>query len=185
MTVHLQAVGMIEFNSIAVGIESADAMLKAASVEPLLLKTICPGKFLAAVHGGVAAVQASVDAGLARGAEAAADHFVIPNITPSVITAMSCATEATRGGAIGVIETFSAASCVVAADMAVKAADVDLVELRMAMGLGGKAFCTLCGDVAAVEAAVDAGAEAAKGAGLLVRRVVIPSVAPQLMRNLV
>lgn len=69
----IQAIGMIEFNSIAEGIEAADAMLKAASVQVLTAKTICPGKFLAGVHSNVAAVEASVAAGLGVGACAAVD----------------------------------------------------------------------------------------------------------------
>jgi microcompartment protein CcmL/EutN len=88
----LQAVGMIEYNSIAVGIEAADAMVKASLTTPLLMKTICPGKFLTAVHGDVAATRAAVDAGLRVGADAVVDYFVIPNISPEVIVALGCAT---------------------------------------------------------------------------------------------
>ena len=91
MGTNIQAVGMIEFNSIAAGIEAADHMVKAASVEVLLLKTICPGKFLVGVHAGVAAVQASIETGLAHTGDTIVDHFVIPNIHPDVISAMSCA----------------------------------------------------------------------------------------------
>lgn len=181
MSARLQSVGMIEFNSIAAGIEAADAMLKAAGVSVLLMKTICPGKFLAGVHADVASVRASLDAGLSRGADAVVDHFVIASISPDVIAALSCSVEKVRGGAVGVIETFSAASCVVAADVAVKTAEVDLMEVRLAMGLGGKAVCLLCGGVGAVQAAVDAGAAEAAASGLLVRKTVIPGIAPELM----
>lgn len=45
------AVGMVEFNSIAAGIDAADQMVKTAQVDPLFFKTICPGKFVAAVTG--------------------------------------------------------------------------------------------------------------------------------------
>lgn len=181
----LHAVGMIEFNSIAGGIEGADAMVKAARIEPFLMKTICPGKFVVAVHGEVADVQASIDAGLASGRDAIIDHFVIPHIRMDVIRAIGASLTDYRGGAaLGVIETFSAASCVVAADAAAKAADVDVLDVRLAMGLGGKAFCLLAGDVGAVERAVEAGAERASSEGLLVRRVVIPGVAPEVLRHI-
>jgi microcompartment protein CcmL/EutN len=185
MDYKLQAVGMIEFNSIAGGIEGADYMVKAAEVEPFMMKTICPGKFVVAVHGEVAAVQSSVDAGLEYGKDAVIDHFVIPNISMDVINAIACAMTDYRGGAaLGVIETFSAASCVVAAVAAAKAAEVDVLDVRLAMGLGGKAFCLLSGDVAAVEQAVAAGGEKAAEEGLLVRKVVIPGVAPEVLRHI-
>jgi len=83
-----------------------------------------------------------------------------------------------------VVETFSAASCIVAADVAVKSADVDLIEVRIAMGLGGKAFCLIAGDVGPVETAVAAAAAAVGRHGMLVRRVVIPSLAPQVRRHI-
>jgi microcompartment protein CcmL/EutN len=176
----IQAVCMVEFNSIAAGIEAADAMVKSARVTPFLLKTICPGKFLAGFHGDVASARTAVQTGLEQGRSAAVDHFLIPNISPQVVAALCCAVEPAQGPAVGIIETFSAASCVVAADAAVKAAAVDLLEVRLAMGLGGKAICLFRGDVAAVNASVEAGAAEAILSGLLVRKVVIPSLAPEL-----
>lgn len=177
----IQAVGVIEFNSIAAGIEAADAMVKAAAVSPLLMKTICPGKFLAGVHADVASVQASLEAGLAVAPDAAVDHVFIPNLSPAVVAAMSGAVEPAMDGALGIIETFSAASCVAAADAAVKAASVSLAEVRLAMGLGGKAVCLFTGGVAAVRSAADAGCRAAAGAGLLVRTAVIPAISRELL----
>ena len=133
--------------------------------------------------GQVASVQASVDAGLEYGKDAVIDHFVIPNITMEVITAIGGSIgDFRQAAALGVIETFSAASCVVAADAAAKAAEVDVLDVRLAMGLGGKAFCLLSGDVGAVEQAVGAGAAMAAAQGLLVRQVVIPGVAPEVLR---
>lgn len=186
MTAKIQAIGMIEFNSIAVGIESADHMIKAAQVEPLMLKTICPGKFVVAVYANVAAVQASIDTGMNAGADTMVDHFVIPNIDPAVISAMGSSISGSHGSgsAVGVIETFSAASCIVAADIAVKTADVDLVEVRIAMGVGGKAFCILAGDVGPVEMSVASGSASAAEKGLLVRKTVIPSISEQVMRHI-
>lgn len=180
----LQAVGMIEFNSIAVGIESADLMVKAAQVEPLMMKTICPGKYLVGVYSEVASVQAAVGAGLASGKDTVVDHFVIPNINPAVVSAINGAVELTAGPAVGIIETFSVASSIVAADVASKAANVEVVDLRIAMGLGGKAFCLLAGDVASVQTAVSSGAEPVAANGMLVRKVVIPSINSQVLRNL-
>ncbi len=181
----IQSVGMIEFNSIAAGIEAADFMVKAATIKPLVIKTICPGKFIASVHGEVASVKSSIDAGLASTPDTVVDHFVIANISPAVIPAMTATTTAAPGPAVGVIETFSASASILAADAAVKAADVEISEIRIAMGLGGKAYCLLTGNVAAVEAAVSAGAQSAKQSGLLVRRIVIPAIDPDLMRFIV
>lgn len=178
---NIESLGMIEFNSIAAGIEASDYMVKAARIKPLFIKTICPGKFIACIHGEVASVKSAVDVGIASATETVVDHFIIANVNPVVIAAMTATTTGTQGPAIGVIETFSASAAIVAADTASKSADVVIGEVRIAMGLGGKAYCLLSGDVAAVEAAVDAGAETVKKSGLLVRNVVIPAIDQDLM----
>lgn len=169
------SVGMLEFTSIAAGMEAADAMVKTADVDPLFFKTVCPGKFLAAVSGDVAAVDASVRSGRELRPEAVADWFVIPNIHPDVVAALSGCVQPAERGALGVVETFSVASAINAADSAVKSAAVTLLDVRTALGLGGKAYVLVSGDVAAVQAAVDAGSERAGSEGLLVSNVVIPS----------
>ena len=175
------AVGMVEFNSIAAGIDAADQMVKTAQVDPLFFKTICPGKF---VTGDVAAVSASVNAGRETHADALVDWFIIPNIHRDVIGALAGATGITERGALGIIETFSAASIVVASDAAVKAADVQLLDVRVALGLGGKGYALMTGDVAAVNAAVEAGSTAAAESGLLVSKVVIPSPAETVFEQI-
>ena len=171
----MSAIGMLEFNSIAAGIEASDQMSKTAQVAPIFYKTICPGKFLAGIHGDVAAVNASIEAGRTVHPDAVVDWFVIPNIHPDVIRALAGGGILEQREALGIIETFSAASIVDAADAAVKAADVYLLDVRTALGLGGKGYALIGGDVAAVEAAVRAGATKASENGLLVGTVVIPS----------
>ncbi len=76
--------------------------------------------------------------------------------------------------ALGMIETRGTLAAIEAADVMLKAADVTLVE-KTKIG-GGLVTVTVTGDVAAVTAAVDAGASAAVnlGEGLLVSRHVIP-----------
>ena len=171
---------MVEFNSIAAGIDAADQMVKTAQVDPLFFKTICPGKFVAAVTGDVSA---SVNAGRETHADALVDWFIIPNIHRDVIGALAGATGITERGALGIIETFSAASIVVASDAAVKAADVQLLDVRVALGLGGKGYALMTG-VAAVNAAVEAGSTAAAESGLLVSKVVIPSPAETVFEQI-
>jgi hypothetical protein len=53
------------------------------------------------------------------------------------------------------------------------------------MALGGKAFVTLTGDVAAVESAVAAGAQAIAQKGLLVNKVVIARPRPELLHEMI
>ncbi len=68
---------------------------------------------------------------------------------------------------MGIIETVTAAVCIVAADAAAKTADIQLLEIRLANGLGGKSFVLMEGDVADVEASVAAGVELVTARGAL------------------
>jgi len=179
----ITAIGLVEFQSIAKGIEGADAMVKAGRVELVLARPICPGKYIALVEGDVAAVKAAVDAGVACGEETVVDIFVIPNIHPLVLKGLYGQVEFEEIDALGIIETFSVASLIEAADAAVKAAEVTPVEIRLAMGVGGKSYVVVTGDVAAVESAVRAGADVATQRGLLVKEVVIPGPALDIKKG--
>ncbi len=169
------AVGLIETSSIARGIYVADEVMKAADVEIIVNRTICPGKYMILIGGSVSAVTASINAGVIAAAHTCVDHFIIANVHPDVFPAVSGVAHIPEVKALGVIEGFSVASVIKAADIAVKSADVKLMNIHLAMAIGGKAFLTLTGDVAAVSAAVEAGAKVIGDKGMLVESVVIPS----------
>ncbi len=179
------SIGLIELSSVASGFQACDAMLKAAGVELVLSRTICSGKYIALVRGEVAAVQSSVDAGARAAAASLIDTFVIPNVDESVFPAISGTVKVEKLEALGVIESFSVASLIEAADAAAKAARVRLIEVRLAMALGGKAFVTLTGEVAAATSAVEAGAEVLARKGLLVNKCVIPQPRPELLAEVI
>lgn len=179
------SIGLIELSSIAAGFEVSDAMLKAAGVELVLARSICSGKYMVLVRGDVGEVEAAVAAGASAGAFSVIDTFVIPNIHESVFPALSGTSNVQALDALGVVESFSVASLIEGADAAVKAANVQLIELRLAMALGGKAFVTMTGSVAAVQSAVDAGAQVVAQKGMLVNKVVIPHPRPELLNEMI
>ena len=175
------SIGLIELGSIAAGFAVADAMLKTADVELLLARAICSGKYMVMIRGDVAAVQSAVAAGSQAGGFSVIDTFVIPNLHESVFPAISGAAKVERLEALGILESFSVASLIEGADAAVKAANVELIELRLAMALGGKAYVTLTGSVSAVTSAIEAGARVVAQKGLLVNKVVLPNPRPELL----
>jgi microcompartment protein CcmL/EutN len=181
----LNSVGLIEVASIATGYVAQDAMLKAASVQLLLARTICSGKYLIVVGGDVASVQSSVNAGAARCHGALIERRVVTKVHPGVFPAIGLSVDAppAQVKALGLIETFSASSIVEVADAAAKAADVVLFRIHLAMAIGGKGFVVMTGDIASVEAGVAAGAAVASDEGILVGKAVIPGPAKELFRE--
>jgi microcompartment protein CcmL/EutN len=169
-----QSIGLIELSSIAAGFQVADTMLKAGNVRLLLSRSICSGKYMVLIGGDTAAVESAVAAGSLAANGCLIDQFVISKVHQDVFTALgrTAPVESTLG-ALGILESFNVATLIVAADAAAKAANVQLLEIRLAMALGGKAFCTMTGDVASVQAGVDAGRQVIADAGVLVNAVVI------------
>lgn len=180
----IHAIGLVEFTCIAKGIEAADAMAKTADITILVAKTLCPGKFMVLISGDVSSVQQSVTVGAETGGETVVDQFVIPNVHQSILPAIGGGCEIAEVKAVGVIETYSVAASIEAADAAVKAADVVPLRLHMAFGIGGKSYSVLTGEVAAVKAAVAAGSSVAADRGLLVSNIVIPRPHKQVIDSL-
>lgn len=175
------AIGMVELNSIARGIETCDYMVKAAQVDLIRSSAVCPGKYMVLIAGDTGDVKASMAEGIKRGGECVVDTLTLPNVHPQVIQAISMTTQVEKPGAVGVLEFYSVASAITAADVAAKAANITLIEVRIGYAIGGKGYVTLTGDVGAVRAAV---AAAEREAELLVGTTVIPRPSPKLFQSL-
>jgi microcompartment protein CcmL/EutN len=180
-----RTIGLLELSSIAAGFLVADTMLKAGNVRLLLSRTICSGKYMVLIGGDTAGVEAAVAAGAEAANGCLIDQFVISNLHPDVFVALGRTQPVQPDGALGILESFNVAIMIEAADAAAKAASVTLLELRLAMALGGKAFCTMTGDVASVQAAVAAGKQVISDAGVLVNSVVISRPHPDVYREVI
>lgn len=181
----IKSIGMIELNSIAQGIQVSDYILKAAETELVFAKPVCPGKFMVLISGDVGAVKTSIATGVEIGKNFVVDSFVIPNIHEQLIPAINATMEIMDVNALGVMEFFSISAAVIAADQAAKAADVRLMEVRLGMGVGGKSFVVLSGDVSAVQASVKIGLADAADKGNVVSSCVIPSPSKALFWGLI
>lgn len=170
-----QAIGVIELKSIARGIEATDAALKSAGISLVSAHPACPGKYEIIITGAISDVTASVEHVKSRFSEKLVDSSIMGRIDPQVITSLFGTQPATKSGSLGIIETYSAASAIKAADIAVKTAKVEIFELRVSRGMGGKGIILLTGDVGDVTAAVEAGAKHAQDQGLFCQSSVIPA----------
>lgn len=178
------AIALIEFSSIAAGIEAGDAMVKVAPLGSIYAGTVHPGKYLVLVSGDTASVEESLDKGRAVGGAAILGIVFLPDVHPAVTAAIASDGEGAwlGGEALGVVETATVVAAIEAGDAGVKAAEVELGSLRLADGLGGKGYVLFSGVLAEVEAAVDA-AVAVAGATLVERRL-IPQLHPEMAENL-
>lgn len=177
------ALALIEFSSIAAGIQAADAMVKRAPIDVIKAGTVQPGKYLVLIGGQVADVEESLASGREIGGAAVMDSVYLPRVHPEVVEAVGGGRVPQSRDALGVIETATVAAAIHSADAGIKGAEVHLLEVRLADGLGGKGIVFFSGLIADVEAAVGIGVNVLERPELLVRQVVIPQLHPEMWEN--
>ncbi len=177
------AVALLEFSSVAVGIEAGDAMVKRAPLDAAYAGTIHPGKYVVVVGGDTASVDEAVQAGTAVAGQFLSDLVMLPDVHPDVVAALAGRRLAGTGEALGIIETTSVGAVVDAADAGRKGADVELAELRLGDDLGGRGYVLFYGAVADVEAAVEIGTARVAASRVIAHRV-ISQLHPEMHENL-
>lgn len=170
-----KSLALVEYKTVTSGITALDRMVKSAAVEILQAETVCPGKYLVMLCGKLSAVKAAVENGTKDFAEDLIDHFILGNPHDSIFSAISGVSNINNPQALGIIETYSAASIIVAADTAAKTAKVDLIEIRIARGMSGKGYLLMTGEVAAVEESMEVACRKPIEEGMLVSKSVIPN----------
>ena len=136
----MNSIGLVEVKNVSKGIVVTDEMLKSAGIVLISSGSVCPGKFVTIVGGELSAIHAAVDRAELIAEDALIDKFVIGNLGDNVFEAICGTADVKEKKAFGIVETFTAASAIQAADAAVKAGDIELIEVRVARGLGGKCF---------------------------------------------
>ncbi|MFO0982556.1 MAG: BMC domain-containing protein [Planctomycetota bacterium] len=178
-------IGLVELTSIAHGFEAADQILKAALCHVLMARAVTPGKFLVLFEGSVADVTSALTMVRERFAATLLDDLLLPGVDRAVVHGLEGrARDVAALDALGVVATTTVAAAITAADAAVKKARVELIELQLAIGIGGKGYFVLAGNVADVEAALLAANEVAAERDRQVATVLIPRAHPEMSRLL-
>ena len=180
-----KSLGIMEYRSVALGIQAADAMIKAAGIKILMMQTVCPGKYIIMFEGKLSSVTMAIEAGKAEPFDTVlVDEYMLGNPDDSLLAAIYGTTEKGDIAAVGILEGYSVSSIVGTADEIVKTSPVSLIEIRLARGMTGKSYAIFSGEVAAVEASM----EKAKGilveSGMYLHSAVIAKPDPQIWEML-
>lgn len=179
-----KAIGVLELKCIPKGVEATDAALKSAGVELVSAHPSCPGKYEIILTGSISNVTAAVSHVLSKFEGYVIDSSVMGRIDEQVIKALFGTQTGERKGSLGLLETYSAATTIKAADIAVKTAKVEIFDLRVSRGMGGKGVVMITGEIGDVAAAVEAGANYAKTSGQLSAQSVIAAPHADLWNQL-
>lgn len=174
------AIALLEFSSIASGIFSSDAMVKRAPINVLKSGTVHEGKYLILIGGSVASVEEAYFEGQNTGGDQIVDRMILTDVHEQVHDAILGARRPCHNDSLGVIETCTVATTIRAADGGVKGADVDIVEIRLADDLGGKAIALFTGKLEEVEAAIEIARGSLPDLKAWHRDIVIPRLHPEM-----
>jgi len=174
------AIGVVETTSIARGLVVADAMVKRAPVTLAMARPVTPGKHVVVVTGEVAEVEEAMASGVQAAAQTLVDRLFLPQAHAALLRALGGGRRASGLASLGIVECFSVAATLLGADAACKASEVELAELRLADGLGGKGYFVVTSTLDLVEAALAAAVRALEP-GLLVTTEVIAAPHPDLV----
>ncbi len=176
-------VGFLELNAIAKGIQVLDALVKKAIVKILFAHTVSSGKYLIGFTGEVEDVRSASFIGREIADKCLLDSFILPNIHPEIIPALSKEISTNQLESLGILELATCATAIVAADAALKTSKVKLLKIQLAKGIGGKAYFVIEGEIADVEAAITAGCRTIQHKGII-ERIVIPQARPEVLQFL-
>lgn len=180
MTSH-PAIALLEFDSIAVGMRTGDGMAKRATLATLKAGTVHPGRYLILVGGDVAPVEEAYLEGQRLGEDMLIDKIFLPEVHPNAYAAALGQRSSAAYNTLGVIETQWLPAALHAADAGIKGASVEILELRLGDGLGGKGLLLLGGEIADVQAGVEFAVAAVNQHRCEVRHSVIPSLAEEMV----
>ncbi|TNF27253.1 MAG: BMC domain-containing protein [Deltaproteobacteria bacterium] len=154
---HGPAVAMLDLAAIPPGLAALDALVKEALVEVISAGTVQAGRYLILFAGDVEPVERALARALGVSGGALLDSVLLPYAEPRIVPAVT--TGQVRwpapGDTLGVIQTVTTPTLLAAVDAALKGAYVELVELRVAEGLGGQGIASVWGEVYDVEAAIE------------------------------
>jgi len=166
------AIALLEYETLAAGLRATDLMLKKAPIALVKCGSIHPGRYLVLIGGTVASTIEAHHEGLM--VETPIDDVLLPDIHPEVYEALLGRREMPAGDGLGVLETDDSCALLRAADAVMKGVEVQVVEIRLAEDLHGRALLLISGSLAELESALDL-AETCEGVRAHVRsRAVLP-----------
>jgi microcompartment protein CcmL/EutN len=181
----MKSLGVAEYRSVALGIKAADTMLKAADIKLVMSQVVCPGKYIILFSGKLSSVKAALEvAAVSPFDTVLVDTYLLGNPDPSLFSAIYGVTEKGKAEAIGILECYSVASIIGAADEIVKTSPTKLIEIRLARGMTGKSFAIFSGELSAVEASMEHAKNTLVDNGMYLQSAVIPNPDPQIWDNL-
>ncbi len=158
------ALAMLDISEVPRGVSTLDALIKESPVTIVSAGTIPSGRYLILFGGGVEAVELAWDKAVQVAGSSIVDRVFLPYAESRILPAIGASKPKGpgKGDTLGMLQAGSAPTIIRAVDTALKGAYIELLELRVAMGLTGKATATLWGTSHDMEAAMECARDAGR-----------------------
>jgi len=170
------AIALIEYSSIATGILAGDEMLKKAPITVIKSGTVHNGKFLVLIGGSVASVEESYSVGQSINPSDIIDNMILPNVHEQLHDGILGKRIKCKSESLGIIEANSVSTMIKATDAGVKGADVNIIEIRLADDIGGKAFTIFNGTIEEVQSAIEIAKNSVIDTKHWINEIIIPNL---------
>lgn len=176
----MDALGIVELNSIAKGIEITDIMLKSAELEVIYSRNICPGKYMIILTGDIGSVDESIEILKQLDNKYILATFILPNADKRIIDGINKKYNNIEIKAIGVMEFTSVAYGIIALDKALKNGQVEIVKFILGNLVGGKCYFIITGFLSSVSESMKVAKELIDS-----KKIVYSTIIPSPDKNLI
>jgi len=170
------AIALIEYSSIATGILAGDEMLKKAPITVIKSGTVHNGKYLVLIGGSVASVEESYSVGQSVNPDNIIDKMILPDVHEQLHDGILGKRLKCKNESLGIIESNSVSTMIKATDVGVKGAKVNIIEIRLADDIGGKAFTIFNGTMEEIQAAVEIAKNSVSDNNQWINDTIIPNL---------
>jgi microcompartment protein CcmL/EutN len=175
------AVGIFEISSLARGYALMDQITKKAPVKILEGTFMSPGKFFILFNGDEASVEESYNEVKSGSRNGILDSVLIPNVSETLLPGLYGLLKNSVTESLGIVETSSMCSGLLAADRSLKYANTKLIEIRSSRGIGGKCLYFVTGRLEEVDASIEAAKEILLQRGTLLHSEVIANPSDEFL----
>lgn len=181
-----KSICVLEFKSIAKGIEISNEIIKKVNIEILYFRSTCPGKFILIASGDEGDITETIKLGEELGQDVLMEQFQINNIHKDILSGLKRgnSVQENKYTSIGILEVSKISSGLAALDKTLKSSNVELISLKVGFGIGGKLVYIISGEVSDIEYGIQE-SERFLNSKSIIGKSIIPIVHESILKELI
>ncbi|MGL4848641.1 MAG: BMC domain-containing protein [Clostridium sp.] len=181
-----RSICILEFKTIAKGIEISNEIIKKVNIEILYFRSTCPGKFVFIANGDEGEITEAIKLGGELGEAVLMEQFQINNVHKNILEALKGTVKKNDIGyaAVGILEVSKVSRGLVALDKTLKSSSVELISLKIGFGIGGKLVYIISGELSDIEYGINESERFLNNKGIIGKSI-MPVVHESILKGLI